>query len=63
MRLFISFITSISLFLISGCSKATIKTSERNQLLISNGETVIKVATADIETSCKNMSMIYIDEI
>lgn len=62
MRLFISFITAVSLFFTLGCSNSSIKMPENNQLIISNDKTTIKVTTPIIETTRKNMSSVYIDQ-
>ena len=62
MRLFIPFITTVSLFLSFGCANSSIKMPESNQLLISNEKTTIDVTTPVVETTIRNMSSIYIDQ-
>ena len=62
MRLFISFITSVSVFITLGCTNSSIKVLENNQLIISNDKTTIKVTTPIVETTHKNMSSVYIDQ-
>ena len=62
MRLFIPFLTTVSVFLSFGCANSSIKMPESNLLIISNDKTTIEVTTPIIETTRINMSSIYIDQ-
>lgn len=62
MRLFIPFLTTVSVFLSFGCANSSIKMPESNLLIISNDKTTIEVTTPIIETVRINMSSVYIDQ-
>ncbi len=62
MRLFIPFLTTVSVFLSFGCANSSIKMPESNLLIISNDKTTIEVTTPIIETTRINMSSVYIDQ-
>ncbi len=62
MRLFIPFLTTVSVFLSFGCANSSIKMPESNLLILSNDKTTIEVETPIIETVRINMSSVYIDQ-
>jgi len=62
MQVFICFLTSITLLIVSGCSNSTIQMRDDNQLIISNDKTTVEVRTPVIETTRINMSSVYIDQ-
>ena len=62
MRLFIPFLTTVSVFLSFGCANSSIKMPERDQLIISNNKSTVEVTTPIVETTRINMSSVYVDQ-
>ncbi len=62
MRLFIPFLTTVSVFLGFGCANSSIKMPERDQLIISNNKSTVEVTTPIVETTRINMSSVYVDQ-
>ena len=62
MRLFISFLSAVSLFLSLGCSSSSITMPERDLLVMSNDKTSIEVSAPVIKTRRINMGSLYVDQ-